>query len=105
VVSGRRTQLDEVSQSLAAFHALDTPVFNSAVAATSHPTNVSSTSTPVRHHPTSRPLDLRRVSLEASQRGREDIFVDSPLAIHEPLPGLEEPEIRVEHASPDASVA
>jgi hypothetical protein len=106
VASGRGTQLDEVSQALAAFHALDTPVFqNAAVAATSHPTTVSSASTPVRHHPTPRPPDLRRVSLEASPRGREEIFVDSPLAIHEPDPSLEEPEIRVDHAPPDASVA
>ena len=99
------TQLDEVSQALAAFHALDTPVFNSAVAATSHPATASSSATPVRHHPTSRPLDLHRVSVEASPRGREEVFVDSPLVIHEPLPGPEEPEIRVEHAPPDTSVA
>ncbi|KAF8506782.1 hypothetical protein F5888DRAFT_33647 [Russula emetica] len=96
------SKLDEVSQALAAFHALDTPVFNPAVAATSRPTTVSST--PVRHHPTSRPPDLHRVSLEASARGREDIFVDSPLVSHEPLSSLEEPETRVEHAPPDASV-
>ena len=48
-------------------------------------------------------MDLHRVSLETSAHGREDIFVDSPLAIHEPLPTLEEPEIRVD-APPDASV-
>jgi hypothetical protein len=105
VVSGRVTQLDEVSQALAAFHTLDTPVFNSAVAATSHPTAVSSTSTPVQHHPSSRPPDLHRISLEASPRGREETFVDSPLLVHEPLPSFEEPEIRVEHASPDASAS
>lgn len=101
-----RTQLDEVSQALAAFHALDTPVFNSAVAAaTSHPTTGSS-STPVRRRPTSRPPDLlHRVSVEASPRGREDFFVDSPLVIHEPLPSPEEPETRVELAPPDISVA
>ena len=98
------SQLDEVSQALAAFHALDTPVFNSAVVATSHPTAASS-SMPVRRHPTMRPPDLHRVSLEASSRGREDIFVDSPLGIHEPLPSLGEPETRAEHALPDASVA
>lgn len=96
-----RSQLDEVSQALAAFHALDTPVFNPMVPATSHPT--TGLSTPVQHHPTSRPPDLHRVSLETSAHGREDIFVDSPLAIHEPLPTLEEPEIRVD-APPDASV-
>ncbi len=76
--------MDEVSQSLAAFHALDTPMFNSGVAASSHPTTVSST--PVRHHPTSRPPDLRRLSLEASPLGREEVFFDSPLAVHEPIP-------------------
>lgn len=59
----------------------------------------------MRHRPTLRAPDLHRISLEPSPRGREDIFVDSPLAIHEPLPSLEEPEIRVEYASPDASVA
>lgn len=100
----RGTQLDEVSQALAAFHALDTPAFNSsALAAPSHPPTVSSTSTPAGRHPTSRPPDLRRVSLEASPRGREDFF-DTPLAVHEPLPSLDEPEIRVEHSPPDASV-
>ena len=83
VVSGRGTQLDDVSQALAAFHTLDTPVFNSAVAATSHPMSVSATSTPVGHHASSRPPDLHRISLEASPRGREEFFVDSPLAIRQ----------------------
>lgn len=59
----------------------------------------------MRHRPTLRAPDLHRVSLEASPRGREDMFFDSPLAIHEPLSSLEGPEIRVEHAPPDASVA
>jgi hypothetical protein len=100
-----RTQLDEVSQALAAFHALETPVFNSAVAAaTSHPTTGSS-STPVRRRPTSRPPDLHRVSLEASPRGRDDFLVDSPLFIHETLPSPEEPETRMELAPPNTSVA
>lgn len=102
------SKLDEVSQALAAFHSLDTPVFkNSAVAATSHARTVSSTSTsmPLRRPPTSRPPDLHRVSLEASPRGREEFFIDTPLATHEPLPSLEEPEIRVEYVPPDASVA
>ena len=62
-------------------------------------------SAPVRHRPTSRPPDAHRVSLEASPGGREEFFVDSPLALHEPLPSPEEPETRVERAPPDASVA
>ena len=56
---------------------------------------------PVRRRPTLRPPDLHRVSLEASPRGREELLVDSPLAIHESLPSLEEPETRAEHALPD----
>jgi hypothetical protein len=97
VVSG--AQLDEVSQALASFHALDTPMFN-ATAAASRPVS----STPVPRHPTSRHSDLHRVSMEASPRGREEIF-DSPAGIHEPLPIVEEPESRVEHVVPDAPVA
>ena len=76
-------------------------MFNSAVAATTpHPTTVSST--PVRHQPTSRPTDLHRVSREASPRGREEVFVDSPLATHEPLPSFEEHETTAELVLPDA---
>jgi hypothetical protein len=92
-------QLDEVSQALGAFHALDTPMFNSAVATTPHPTTMSSA--PVRHQPTSRPTDLHRVSLEASPRGREEVFVDSPLATHDPLPSFEDPGTRSELVLPD----
>jgi hypothetical protein len=47
-------------------------------------------STPVPRHP-----DLRRISLEASPRGREEVF-DSPASIREPLPIFEEPESKVE---------
>ena len=97
---GSGTQLGEVSQELAAFHAFDSPMFNSK-AATSRPTTVSST--PVPLHPTSRHRDLHRFSLEASPRGREESF-DSPIDIHEPLPIFEEPESAVEHVLPSTSV-
>jgi hypothetical protein len=85
-------QLDEVSQALAAFHMLDTPMFNSAAAVAA--STVSST--PVPRHP-----DLRRISLDASPRGREETF-DSPASIREPLPILEEPGSKVELTQPDA---
>lgn len=99
---GSGAQLGEVSQELAAFHALDSPVFNTVVAS---PTAVSPTHAPRR--PVPRHSDLHRVSLDASPRGREDTF-DSPGGIPEPLPIFEEPETRVEHALaalPDASAA
>ena len=69
---------------------LDTPMFNSAAAAS------TVSSTPVPRHP-----DLHRVSLEVSPRGREEIY-DSPMSIREPLPIFEEPESMVEHAQRDA---
>jgi len=84
-------QLDELSQALAAFHMLDTSMFNTAAAA-----STVSSSTPVPRHP-----DLPRISLEASPRGREETF-DSPASIREPLPIFEEPESRVDLAQPDA---
>lgn len=90
-------QLDEVSQALAAFHALDTPMFNSVVAS---PTTVSPTPAPRR--PTPRHSDLHRVSLDASPRGET---FDSPGGIPEPLPIFEEPESRMEHVLPDVSAA
>ena len=80
-------QLDELSQALAAFHMLDTSMFNTAAAA-----STVSSSTPVPRHP-----DLPRISLEASPRGREETF-DSPASIREPLPIFEEPESRVDLA-------
>jgi len=73
---------------------LDTPMFNSAAAAAVAASTVSST--PVPRHP-----DLHRVSLEASPRGREEVY-DSPASIREPLPIFEEPESMVEHAQRDA---
>jgi hypothetical protein len=88
------TQLGEVSQALAAFHALDAPMFNSTVA-TSRPATVSST--PIPLHPTSRHLDLHRISLEASPRDREESF-DGSADIHESLPIFEEPKSSVERA-------
>jgi len=73
---------------------LDTPMFNSnaAIAAAS-----TVSSTPVPRH-----LDLHRVSLETSSRGREEIY-DSPASIREPLPIFEEPEGTVEHVQREAS--
>ena len=73
---------------------LDTPMFNStaAIAAAS-----TVSSTPVPRHP-----DLHRVSLEASSRGREEIY-DSP--VREPLSIFEEPESMVEHAQREASTS
>jgi hypothetical protein len=96
---GSGAQLDEVSQALASFHALDTPMFNATAAAASRPTTVSTT--PVPLHPTSRHSDLHRVTLETSPGGREEIF-DSPVGMHEPLPIVEEPESRLEHELPAA---
>jgi len=86
--------LDELSQALAAFHMLDTPMFNStaAIAAAS-----TVSSTPMPRHP-----DLHRVALEASPRGREEIY-DSPASFREPLPIFEEPESTMELAQRDAS--
>jgi len=85
--------LDELSQALAAFHVLDTPMFNSAAAPAS-----TVSSTPVPRRP-----DLHRISLGASSHGREEIF-DSPGSVQGPLPVLEEPENRVGPAPPDAPV-
>jgi hypothetical protein len=96
----RRTQLDELSQALGAFHALDTPMFNAAAAAS--PSTTAST-TPAPRRPNLHHSDLRRVSVEGSTpRGREGIF-DSPASIQEPLPLFEEPEGRAEPLRPEAS--
>ena len=46
--------------------------------------------------------DLHRVALEASPRGREEIY-DSPASFREPLPIFEEPESTMELAQRDAS--
>ncbi|KAI0304557.1 hypothetical protein BC826DRAFT_569 [Russula brevipes] len=94
-------KLDELSQALGAFHALDTPMFNAAAAAS--PSTTAST-TPAPRRPSFRHSDLHRVSVEGSTtRGREGIF-DSPASIQEPLPHFEEPEgSRVDPLRPETS--
>ena len=88
--------MDELSQALAAFHMLDTPMFNATAAAAAAAAGSTVSSTPVPRHP-----DLHRVSLGPSPRGREEIY-DSPASVREPLPIFEEPE-SMEHAQRDAS--
>ncbi|KAI0257216.1 hypothetical protein BJV78DRAFT_1277781 [Lactifluus subvellereus] len=91
-------KLDDLSKELAEFHALDTPPVN--LAAASHPT--TGTSTPVP--PTLCHPHLRRISSEASIRGREDLF-DSPASLQGPLPTFGGPSgTGAALAQPDAEV-
>ncbi|KAH9968634.1 hypothetical protein BC827DRAFT_1151863 [Russula dissimulans] len=92
-------KLDELSQALASFHAIDAPMFSSAGAPSR---SIAMTPTPPRQ-PNPRHLNLHRISLGSSARGREDIF-DSPASIQEPLPIVGDPESRVEPAQPDPPV-
>jgi len=92
-------KLDELSQALASFHAIDPPMFSSAGAASR---STLMAPTPPRH-PNLRPSALRPISLGSSARGREEIF-DSPASIQELLPIVGDPESRVEPAQLEPSV-
>ena len=93
---GRAPQLDELSQALAAFHALDTPGVNFTAASRS---TTTSTPAPLARHSTLRHPVLRRISSDTSDRGREEIF-DSPASLQVPLPNVQEPESNAERADP-----
>ena len=98
---GRAPQLDELSQALAAFHALDTPGVNFTAASR---TTTMSTAVPLARHSTLRHPDLRRISSDTSIRGREEIF-DSPASLQAPLPNVQEPESDADHADPDTQIS
>jgi len=95
------TKLDQLSQALAAFHALDTPGVNFTAASRS---TTMSTAAPLRHHSTLRHPDLRRISSDISVRGREEIF-DSPASLQAPLLNVQEPESDAERADPDTPIS
>lgn len=93
-------KLDELSQALAAFHALDTPGVNFTAASRS---TTMSTAAPLARHSTLRHPDLHRISSDASVRGREEIF-DSPASFQAPLPHVQEPESDAERADADSPI-
>ncbi|KAI9460511.1 hypothetical protein BJY52DRAFT_257721 [Lactarius psammicola] len=95
------TKLDELSQALAAFHALDSPGVNFTAASR---TTTMSTAAPLARHSTLRHPDLRRISSDTSIRGREEIF-DSPASLQAPLPNVQEPESDAEPADPDTPIS
>ena len=100
VLMGRAPQLDDLSQALAAFHALDTPGVNFTAASRS---TTMSTTAPLARHSTLRQPTLRRISSDASVRGREEIF-DSPATFQAPLPHVQEPESDAERAEADSPI-
>ncbi|KAH9065817.1 hypothetical protein EDB87DRAFT_1679521 [Lactarius vividus] len=93
-------QLDELSQALAAFHALDAPGVNF----TASRTTTMLTAAPLVRPSVLRHPDLRRISSDASVRGQEEIF-DSPASLQAPLPNVQEPESDAEHVDPDTLIS
>ncbi|KAN0133188.1 hypothetical protein V8E53_008912 [Lactarius tabidus] len=94
------TKLDELSQALAAFHALDTPGVNFTAASRS---TTMSTAAPLARHSTLRHPNLHRISSDASVRGPEEVF-DSPASFQAPLPHVQEPESDAERADADSPI-
>ncbi|KAH8997371.1 hypothetical protein EDB92DRAFT_2112105 [Lactarius akahatsu] len=93
-------QLDELSQALAAFHALDAPGVNFTASRTTTMSTAAALARPsVLRHP-----DLRRISSDTSVRGHEEIF-DSPASLQAPLPNVQESESDAEHADPDTPIS
>ncbi|KAI9444874.1 hypothetical protein H4582DRAFT_2070628 [Lactarius indigo] len=80
------TKLDELSQALAAFHALDAPGVNFTAASR---TTTMSTAVPLTRPSTLRHPDLRRISSDASA----------------PLPNVQEPESDAGHPDPDTPIS
>jgi hypothetical protein len=97
---GERQQLDELSQALAAFHALDTPGVNFTAASRS---TTMTTAGPLARHSALRHPDFRRISSDTSVHGREEIF-DSPASVQAPLPHVLEPESDAERADADSPI-
>ncbi|KAH9178791.1 hypothetical protein EDB89DRAFT_2063714 [Lactarius sanguifluus] len=94
------TKLDELSQALAAFHALDAPGVNFTASRTTTMSTAAALARPsVLRHP-----DLRRISSDTSVRGHEEIF-DSPASLQAPLPDVQETESDAEHADPDTPIS
>ncbi|KAH9081726.1 hypothetical protein EDB83DRAFT_2512576 [Lactarius deliciosus] len=94
------SKLDELSQALAAFHALDAPGVNFTASRTTTMATAAALARPsVLRHP-----DLRRISSDASVRGHEEIF-DSPASLQAPLPNVQESESDAEHADPDTPIS
>ncbi|KAH9044560.1 hypothetical protein EDB85DRAFT_1910085 [Lactarius pseudohatsudake] len=94
------SKLDELSQALAAFHALDAPGVNFTASRTTTMLTAAALARPsLLRHP-----DLRRISSDTSVRGQEEIF-DSPASLQAPLPNVQESESDAEHADPDTPIS
>ncbi|KAI0045201.1 hypothetical protein FA95DRAFT_1573947 [Auriscalpium vulgare] len=90
-------KLGELSQALATFHALDTPIVNFEQASRTN-TGASTMPTPLsRNASRARHPDMRRFASDAS-----DQYLDSPLSLQMPLPIVEEPEGGAPPAPPSA---